>query len=294
MKTGKTKWFIGGAFAATLVGLITFTSYMPANAASHELIYAVDQNNNLFNFYSDTPQFLLTQYPITGLQLNEEIRGLDYYNGTLYGLGSIHHLYTINPNDGSATMVGGTFSPILNGASFGFDNDPTGVRVASNLGQNLLVNRTTGAVTPSPNMSYSAGDPFFGFPPRVDALAYDDAAGIWYAGDTLQNSLATFNPTTGVLSSIGMMGIDASTRNGLDISPFTGIMYMGTPAASSDPQANLYIINKLTGMATLVGQIDVPMANTLVRGLTVVPEPSSFALLGLGAFGLWFARRRHQ
>jgi hypothetical protein len=191
-------------------------------------------------------------------------------------------------------MVGGTFSPILNGASFGFDNDPTGVRVASNLGQNLLVNRTTGAVNVMPSMSYSAGDPFFGFPPRVDALAYDDAAGIWYAGDTLQNSLATFNPTTGVLSSIGMMGIDASTRNGLDISPFTGIMYMGTPAASSDPQANLYIINKLTGMATLVGQIDVPMANTLVRGLTVVPEPSSFALLGLGAFGLWFARRRHQ
>jgi hypothetical protein len=291
MKVSRIQRFIRGTLAASLVGVTIFVS-APANAA-HEMIYAVDQNNNLFNFYSDTPQFLITQYPITGLQLNEEIRGLDYYNGTIYGLGSAHHLYSINPNDGSATQIGGVFSPILNGASFGFDNGPAGVRSLSNLGQNLLINRATGAVmTSGPSASYIAGDPYFGFPPRADALAYDDATGIWYAGDTLQNSLATFNPTTGVLSTIGAMGIDASTRNGLDISPFTGIMYMGTPAASSDPQANLYIISKLTGVATLVGQIDVPMANTLVRGLTVVPEPSSVALLALGGAVMLLRKRR--
>jgi len=293
MKTKRIRAFIGGVFAAALIGSSILVP-VPAKAAPRELIFAVDQYNNLFSFYSDMPQFLLTQTAIGGLWLNEEIRGLDYYQGTLYGLGSLNHLYAISQVNGFATQIDGGLVPILNGASFGFDNGPGGVQLLSNLGQSLLVNRTTAAVTVEPNANYVAGDPFFGFPPRVDGLAYDDATGIWYAADTLQNSLATFNPATGGVSTIGLMGFDPSTRNGLDISPFTGIMYMGTPASSSDPQANLYIINKATGMASLVGQIDVPMANTLVRGLTVVPEPGSVALLALGAFGLLLACRRQR
>ena len=126
----------------------------------------------------------------------------------------------------------------------------------------------------------------------MDALAYDYASGNWFAGDTLQNTLAGFNPATGGLSTIGLMGIDAARLNGMDISPFTGIMYIDTPAASSDPQANLYTVNKVTGMVTLVGQIGSPGDDILVRGLTVVPEPGSVVLLALGVLGLFMARRR--
>jgi hypothetical protein len=115
------------------------------------------------------------------------------------------------------------------------------------------------------------------------------------AADTLKNSLATFDPVTGLLNTIGPLGIDAARDNGMDISSDTGIMYMDTPQASSDPQANLYTVNKVTGQVSLVGLIGNPGDDILVRGLTVipvVPEPSTVALLALGAVGLLFARRR--
>jgi hypothetical protein len=295
MKTGKTLRGVRGAFAASLIGLSAFICG-PANAA-HEMIYAIDTGDNLINFWSDAPANVLSSYNVTGLQFGEEIRGIDYWNGTIYGLGSSSRLYTIDPNTGAATQVGsGQFVPLLNGQTFGFDNSPAGVQVVSGLGggQSMLVNRTTGLATLEPALHYAAGDPYFGVSPRVDALAYDGVSGIWYAGDTLENTLALLDPTTGLLNTINMMGIDPSRFNGMDISGATGIMYMGTPAASSDPQANLYWVNKITGMTSLIGQIGAPGDDYLIRGLTVVPEPSALALLSVGAFGLWFARRRHQ
>ncbi len=257
----------------------------PANAA-HEHIYALRYGGLfLFDFYSDAPQSILNAYQITGLQFGESIHSIDYSGGLIYGLGSSSRLYTIDPNTGAATQVGsGQFSPILNGFTFGIDNDPTGLRAVSGNGQDLLISRAAGTVLSS--------GPNIGLPARLDALAYDYASGIWYAGDTLANTFGTFSPGTGVYTPAGLAGIDVARYNGLDISPFTGIMYLDSPAASSDPQANLYIVDKGTGFATLVGQIGNSGDNILVQGLTVVPEPSSVALLALGAFGLLFARRR--
>ncbi len=295
MKTTGLRWLVLGSSVALLVGLTTLTP-LPANAA-HELIYAVDTSDNLISFWSDTPVNIESSYNITGIQFGEEIRGIDFWGGKIYGLGSSSRLYTIDPTTGAATQVGaGQFSPLLNGQTFGFDNGPLGVQSVSGLGggQNLRIDRVTGAATLLPAVSYAAGDPFFGVAPRVDALAYDGVSGIWYAADTLQNTLATLNPATGFLNTINMLGIDASRFNGMDISPFSGIMYMGTPAASSGPQANLYTVDRFTGMVTVVSTIGQPGDNYLIRGLTVVPEPSAVALLVLGGFGLLFARRRQS
>ena len=288
----KTTRILKGLFAATLAGVVTFTA-VPANAA-HELLFAVDQFNNLFSFYSDAPGNILAQYAITGLQNNESIVGLDSWNGTIFGVGNASRLYSIDQNSGSASAIGVQFSPLLNGITFGVDNSASGLQVVSGLGQNLSLNRATGIATAGTAVSYAVGDANAGQLPRVDALAYDDATGKWYASDTLKNTLAAFNPVTGILSTIGSLGIDAARNNGLDISPNTGIMYIDTPAASSDPQANLYTVNKATGAVTLVGQIGNPGDDILVRGLTAIPEPGTVALLALGAIGLLFARRRLQ
>ena len=288
--TMKSTSILKGFFAAALVGAVTFSA-VQANAA-HEMIYGVDQNNNLVNFWSDTPGTIINAFSINGIKPAESIRGIDFWQGTIFGFGSFGELYTLNPINGVATEVGTGFGVTPNGASFGVDNSPAGFVVVSGSGQNLLVNRSTGLATVEPSLSYAPLDPNAGKSPRVDALAYDDAASKWYGLDTLANTLVTLDPTTGVLNTIGANGIDTSRFNGADISDATGILYLGTPAASSDPQSNLYTVNKTTGAVTLVGQIDYPTADTLIGGLTVVPEPSTIALLALGAFGLLFARRR--
>jgi Domain of unknown function (DUF4394) len=279
MKTKIGGRFLKGIIAATLVGVVTFTC-MPAKAA-HEAIYGVDLQNNLAMFYSDAPNTIVSQYSITGIKAAEEIRGIDYWNGTIYAFGSAGYLYTLN-QFGVATQVGSQFSVTPNGSTFGVDNDPSGFRIVSNLGQNLLVTRL-GVESQGPNV-----------PARVDAIAYNGAGAQWYAVDTLANTLETLNPTTGAVGLIGPLGIDASRYNGFDISPFgAGIAYMVTPAASSDPQANLYTVNLATGFTSLVGQIGNPGDNYLFRAMTVaIPEPSSVVLLVLGALSLFFARRR--
>jgi hypothetical protein len=130
--------------------------------------------------------------------------------------------------------------------------------------------------------------------PAIDALAYNSANGKWFAGDSLENTFSTFNPTTGGLSTIGLAGIDFSTANGLDVSDVSSLMYLASPAASSAPQANLYTVSQLTGAVTLIGQIGLPGDDILIRGLTVasIPEPSSLALLAMGGLLIGFLRRR--
>jgi hypothetical protein len=255
-----------------------------ANAA-HELMYAVGEDGNLSSFFSDAPQIIRSAIPITGLQSGETLKGIDMgVNYLLYALGSSSRLYTINPNTGAATAVGGQFSTLLNGSTFGIDIGPTGVCVTSDLGQSLLINMTTGVATVQASPAYVAGDPYVGQAPRIDSLAYNVASGTWVAGNSLANSFTSFTPSTGSLSTIGPAGFDFSRFNGLDFSQTSGILYFASLDIDRDPAANLYTVNPTTGRATLIDLIGSPGDNYVVVGLTVaqIPEPSSLGLLALG------------
>ena len=202
------------------------------------------------------------------------------------------NLYNLNYQTGGATLIGSGLGVILNGASYGFENDPTGVRIVSELAQNLTVNRTTGAATVGP-----AVNPAGTF---VSALAYLNASGTMFGIDSSANSFGTFNPTTGAYSTIGPLGIDVARNNGFDISDTSGIAYLTSGATSSDVQANLYQVNLATGLLTLVGQIGRAGDNTLLRGLTVVPpqggipEPATGTLLLGGLAWLTLNSRRRK
>jgi WD40 repeat protein len=296
MKQTKKRNNLVGRITGSLALAVALFAAGRANAA-HELLYGIEiSTDNLISFYSDAPSTILASRSITGIQAAESVRGIDFSSdGKLYALGSSSRLYTIDPNTGAATQVGsGQFSTLLNGSAFGMDIGATGVRVISDLGQALLINTGTGVATVQASPVYAAGDPNFGQTPAIDALAFNPATGGWVAGNSLANSFAIFTPGTGALNTIGPAGIDFARNNGLDFSSTTGILYLGSPAASSDPQANLYTTNPLTGAVTLVGQIGHVGDNILLNGLTVsiVPEPSSLGLLALGGALFAVCRRK--
>ncbi len=275
MKAQLAHKFLKSCIATAVAGLVAFAC-LPSNA---ELLVGLSYpsqgagDNDIFTIDSSAPGLILQSHPLTGLQSSETLRGIDYWNGVVYGLGSGGNLYTVNYNTGAATLVG-NFGVVLNGASFGVDNETDGYRVVSELRQNLLVNRTTGVATVGPSITPTTA--------YVTALAFRN--GIMYGIDSLANTLGILNGGTGVFTTIGLLGFDVARNNGFDADG-QGVLWLASGATSSDLQANLYTVDPSTGMATLVGLIGQPGDNTLVRGLTVVPEPGTVTLL-LGGFGL--------
>ena len=99
---------------------------------------------------------------------------------------------------------------------------------------------------------------------------------------------APSSPNSGVVTAIGLLGINAVGTNRFDIG-LDGIAYAGLSVGAPIP-SSLYTINLSTGTATLVGQIG--DGSDGIRGLAVaVPGPSG-TLLALSAAVALLRRRR--
>lgn len=262
-----------------------------------ERVFGVTQNGTLISWNSNAPGAILSGSAISGLQQNEQIRGIDFRpaTGQLFAIGSFSNLYTLNTMTGAATAVGsGPFSPGLNGSAFGFDFNPTidRIRVVSDANQNLVLNPITGALqlnaTP---LNYASGDPNFGADPNVVGSAYDNnVAGATtsqlYGIDTALDILVRQGNNTGVLNTVGALGADITNLVGFDISGGTNIAYAASQEASGGI-STFWRVNLSTGAATAVGQIG---GGTLVTAMAVVPSPGTLGLLAMG--GVVALRRR--
>lgn len=266
-------------------------------SAKAELVYGVTQDNTLIRFDHATPGTLLGGLPISGLQVNEVIRGIDFRpaTGELYALGSFSRLYTINVTTGAATQVGSQFSTPLNGSSFGFDFNPTvdRIRVTSDVDQNLRLNPITGAVAAvDGTLAYNAGDVNFGVNPNVVGAAYtNNFAGATtttlYVIDTGLNVLAIQNPpNAGGLSTVGSVGVNLNDMTGFDISGATGIAYAAVRDVNL-AQTSFWTINLGTGAGSFLGNVG---GGVILTSIAVVPTPGAAAVLALG--GLALGRRR--
>jgi hypothetical protein len=270
------------AVAALVVGVRARVAVPPVSAAP-VTVYAVTGANpaHLITFSSAAPGTILTDVAITGLltqnvagtDLTETLVGIDFRPATsvLYGVGfvsSSQHVYTLNTSTGVATPVSPTsFAASLAGSNFGVDFDATAdvIRLISPFGLNLRLSPTTGQVvgtdTNTPTSLSGAAS---------TAGSTCAAAGL-YVIDFQTNQLGLLStPSTGVLTVVGPLGIDAQDRVGFDIaSDGTAYASVKLTIIASDP-VNFYQINLTNGTATLIGAIG---GTQQVTGMAVLSGP---------------------
>jgi uncharacterized protein DUF4394 len=267
-----------------------------ASSSAGELVYGVTDNQTLVSFDSADSSNLLTGVAISGLQSNEQIRGIDIRpaTGQIYGMGSFNNLYTIDASTGVATQVGaGPFAPATNGSSFGFDFNPVidRIRVVSDANQNLVLNPNDGTSTMVTSLFFDNGDPNFGMDPNIVGSAYTNSfAGAattqLYGIDTGLDILVTQANSAGILMTVGSIGVDLNDTLSFDISGATGIAYASV-VSDDFSSSTFWRIDLSNGSATALGEIG---GGALITSMTVVPAPSSLAMLGI--CGLVGARRR--
>jgi hypothetical protein len=263
-----------------------------------EAVYGVTEAGFLVNWESATPGTIIAGVPLQGLQSNEQIVGIEFRptTGELFGLGSFSRIYSINPASGQASPVSGAgFSPTLNGASFGFDFNPTvdRIRMVSDADQNLRANPITGMIAATdPSLVYAAGDVREGVNPNVSHVAYTNSVPgatttTLYGMDAGTDSLVrhTVGPGFAQLVTVGGIGTDITEQGGFDISGPTGVAF-ATVQDSTLARSTFWTIDLNTGAGSMVGEVG---GGHMITAMAVVPEPASFALLVIGALML---RRR--
>ena len=237
-----------GTLGKAIIGLA-----IPTNPVA----YSVDNTNNLLIFNPMAPGTPVSK-AITNIQPGESILGIDMRpaTGQLYALGSSSRVYAINMSTGAAAPIGLTsFTPALEGTSFGFDFNPTvdRIRIVSNTGQNLRVHPETGVVAFTDG-SLNPGSP------AVTAVAYTNN----FAGSTATSlfdiDVATDKlytqapPNDGTLAEVGSLGINVDDNTGFDIG---GLSNKGYALLSTGSTSKIYSINTTSGKATAIASFPV-------------------------------------
>ena len=275
----------GGNFAINSVSV----AYARHFKFTGEGIYGMTVFRELVLFDSADPGTILSKVPITGLtdqNNSESVRRIDFRPATeeLYGVGNapggIYRLYKINPDTGAASQIGGTLQPVPGSLGMNFEPTSDQLRIISDAEQNFRYNPATAALVANDgNLAYASGDPGFGTNPNVVTLSYTNsvpaaANTTLYVIDTARDVLAIQQPNSGVLTTVGPLGIDVPSfvdPASLEISPQSGKAYLSLINPGTQ-QSHLYTVNLTTGAATLVGQIG---ENSLVRSITTRIKPQA-------------------
>lgn len=242
LTTGKAK--LVGKFAST-VNIQSIA--IPTNPVA----YAVEGNN--FIVFNPTITNTPTIKPITGLLTGETIVGLDIrpFNGQIFAVSSSSRLYAVDAATAAFTFVA-PISPVLIGTKFGVNFNPAldYLSLISNNGQNLSITLIGGVIANSPVPNTA----------NISAIAYNNnfvnaAATSLFGIDATSDKLYSIVPTTGVLTEIGELKVDATAVNGFDIIS-TNSANTAYAILTVTGKQKTYTINLTTGVATLTGEIN--------------------------------------
>jgi hypothetical protein len=277
-------------------------------ARAQYMVYGVTSAGQLVRFDSALPSAVTTIGPLgfnlTGLDFRPATGELYGYNGT--------QLFTVNMSTGAASAVA-TVGQATSGTG-GFDFNPTVDRIRIvdlSSGTNLrVVPAGLPAGSPAPGSLangvpdgayvYQAGDAAAGLTPALSGVAYTNSfAGATmttlYGIDATRGTLVeVLQPNGGNVRTVGSLGLGTSLSGltGFDIVTVGGAN-LGFFTTVSQGVTNFYSINLGTGAASVVGQVG---GQVTLQGIAiapaVVPEPGTWAMLGVGLAGLAGAARR--
>lgn len=273
---------LGTLLAAVLVWIVAFgASDASAQQNNKNTVYGLTANNRLVSFGPFMPGNFRTNVPITGLGQGEKLVGMDFrpINRKLYAVSDESRIYTIRPNTGAATRVGGVMEVELEGTAFGVDFNPMAdaLRIVSNTGQNLRVPMADGAtgrrvVMEDDDLSYSDSTDA---EPRVTGAAYSNnvpnaTETVLYDIDFGEDTLVTQTPANdGTLQTVGELGVNTGgTAVGFDIAPRFGAL---AALKVGNQKSNLYSVNLVTGEVTSRGALQANLLDIAIQ-LTQRPE----------------------
>jgi outer membrane protein assembly factor BamB len=254
----------------------------------------------LISFNRGAPGNLCTRDPITGIDPNEEVLGIDVRpaDGELYALGSSGTIYTLDES-GEATLHAALAADPMDASNpytgledsdygIGFNPVPDRLRVVSRSGTNLRINVDTGATTTDVALSPSSM--------AVPAIAYTNAyAGATstalYAVDAASSALMliggnpatagacpgdTANPNCGSVSLVGPLGLEMRDVGGFDIDGAQAATGWLALSAGSAARSSLVMVDLATGAVTTPPGVANPtIGGDTLRALTFASNPAA-------------------
>lgn len=268
------------------LSVIAFVSLADRGTAFAEPFFMVTSENVLGLYDTDDPSNLIQSVAITSHTFMgfDPIAGIDYRAATrgVYAIGASGRLYTLN---GATGLVESRTLPLMHtGTNVGMAFEPVAdlIRIVGTADHSLRVDPDTFTlVAMDDELAYAAGDSGVGVNPSVMGAVYANTQGgtTLYTLDSRRDVLAMeVPPNSGILHTVGPLGMDFTERGGFAISPSTGVAYAALEPASG-ANSFLYQINLATGAATNLGEIGGGVVITAMS----VPAPGALALAVIGS-----------